>query len=46
MLTVLAGSLRIEAQKRIREELQGIEMAVVIVSILHAIATGNQLPTR
>ena len=53
---VLAGSIRddgpmpgvipdmMEAQKRMREELQGVEMALMVASMLHAIATGNLLP--
>lgn len=53
---VLAGSIRddgpmpevicdtLEAQKRMREELQGVEMAIMVASMLHAIATGNLLP--
>ncbi len=55
---VLAGSIRddgpmpevirdpLEAQKRMREELQGVEMAIMVASMLHAIATGNLLPAR
>lgn len=54
---VLAGSIRDdgpmpsvindmqEAQKRMREALKGVEMAIVIASMLHAIATGNLLPS-
>jgi lysine-ketoglutarate reductase/saccharopine dehydrogenase-like protein (TIGR00300 family) len=53
---VLAGSIRDdgpmpgvitdmqEAQRRMRQEVQGVEMAVMIASMLHAIATGNLLP--
>jgi lysine-ketoglutarate reductase/saccharopine dehydrogenase-like protein (TIGR00300 family) len=53
---VLAGSIRDdgpmpgvindmqEAQKRMREALNGVEMAVLVASMLHAIATGNLLP--
>jgi lysine-ketoglutarate reductase/saccharopine dehydrogenase-like protein (TIGR00300 family) len=53
---VLAGSIRDdgpmpgvisdmqEAQRRMREELPGVEMAIMISSMLHAIATGNLLP--
>src|SRR5436305_12405468 len=53
---VLAGSIRDdgpmpgvisdmqEAQKRMRETLNGVEMAVLVASMLHAIATGNLLP--
>ncbi|GCE13864.1 ornithine cyclodeaminase [Tengunoibacter tsumagoiensis] len=55
---VLAGSIRddgpmpgvisdmIEAQKRMRNEVQGVEMAIMIASMLHAIATGNLLPAH
>jgi lysine-ketoglutarate reductase/saccharopine dehydrogenase-like protein (TIGR00300 family) len=53
---VLAGSIRDdgpmpgvindmqEAQKRMRQALNGVEMAVLVASMLHAIATGNLLP--
>ena len=53
---VLAGSIRDDgpmpgvisdmqdAQKRMREALDGVEMAVLVASMLHAIATGNLLP--
>lgn len=53
---VLAGSIRDdgpmpgvisdmqEAQKRMRQALPGVEMAVMVASMLHAIATGNVLP--
>jgi len=53
---VLAGSVRDdgpmpgvindmqEAQRRMREEVAGVEMAVIVASMLHAIATGNLLP--
>ncbi len=53
---VLAGSIRDdgpmpgvisdmqEAQKRMREALHGVEMAILVASMLHAIATGNLLP--
>ncbi|HEX6480377.1 MAG TPA: TIGR00300 family protein [Ktedonobacteraceae bacterium] len=53
---VLAGSIRDdgpmpgvindmqEAQKRMRESLKGVEMAIIVASMLHAIATGNLLP--
>lgn len=53
---VLAGSIRDdgpmpgviadmqEAQKRMRQELKGVEMTIVVASMLHAIATGNLLP--
>jgi lysine-ketoglutarate reductase/saccharopine dehydrogenase-like protein (TIGR00300 family) len=35
----------IEAQRRMREEVQnGVEMAIMVSSMLHAIATGNLLP--
>ena len=55
---VLAGSIRddgpmpevirdtLEAQKRMREELQGVDVAIMVASMLHAIATGNLLPAR
>ncbi|MBV9231977.1 MAG: TIGR00300 family protein [Chloroflexi bacterium] len=55
---VLAGSIRddgpmpgvitdmVEAQRRMRQEVQGVEMAIMIASMLHAIATGNLLPSR
>ncbi|QBD81491.1 TIGR00300 family protein [Ktedonosporobacter rubrisoli] len=55
---VLAGSIRDdgpmpgviadmqEAQRRMREEIQGVEMTIMIASMLHAIATGNLLPAR
>jgi lysine-ketoglutarate reductase/saccharopine dehydrogenase-like protein (TIGR00300 family) len=37
----------IEAQRRMREEVQnGVEMAIMVSSMLHAIATGNLLPAR
>jgi lysine-ketoglutarate reductase/saccharopine dehydrogenase-like protein (TIGR00300 family) len=54
---VLAGSVRDdgpmpgvindmqEAQRRMRKEVQGIEMAIMVASMLHAIATGNLLPS-
>ena len=53
---VLAGSIRDdgpmpgvisdmqEAQRRMREALHGVEMAILVASMLHAIATGNLLP--
>ena len=53
---VLAGSIRDdgpmpgvindmqEAQKRMRQALPGVEMAIIVASMLHAIATGNLLP--
>lgn len=54
---VLAGSIRddgpmpgvisdmVEAQRRMREQVPGIGMAIMISSMLHAIATGNLLPS-
>src|SRR5205809_998167 len=54
---VLAGSIRDdgpmpgvindmqEAQRRMRKEVQGVQMALMIASMLHAIATGNLLPS-
>ncbi len=54
---VLAGSIRDdgpmpgvlsdmqEAQRRMREEIPGVEMAIMVASMLHAIATGNVLPS-
>ena len=54
---VLAGSIRDdgpmpgvindmqEAQRRMRQALPGVEMAVMVASMLHAIATGNLLPS-
>lgn len=53
---VLAGSIRddgpmpdvitdvIEAQRAMRRSLQGVEMAVMMATMLHSIATGNLLP--
>jgi lysine-ketoglutarate reductase/saccharopine dehydrogenase-like protein (TIGR00300 family) len=53
---VLAGSIRDdgpmpgviadmqEAQRRMRQEVKGVEMAIMVASMLHAIATGNLLP--
>lgn len=53
---VLAGSIRDdgpmpsviadmqEAQRRMRQEVQGVKMAIMVASMLHAIATGNLLP--
>ena len=36
-----------EAQRRMREEVQnGVEMAIMVSSMLHAIATGNLLPAH
>ncbi len=55
---VLAGSIRddgpmpgvitdmVEAQQRMRQEVQGVEMAIMVASMLHAIATGNLLPAH
>ncbi|HET9919421.1 MAG TPA: TIGR00300 family protein [Ktedonobacteraceae bacterium] len=55
--TVLAGSIRDdgpmpgvisdmqEAQRKMREAVQGVEMAIMVASMLHAIATGNLLPS-
>src|SRR5450759_3710099 len=34
-----------EAQRRMRQEVQGVEMAIMVASMLHAIATGNLLPS-
>jgi lysine-ketoglutarate reductase/saccharopine dehydrogenase-like protein (TIGR00300 family) len=54
---VLAGSVRDdgpmpgvindmqEAQRQMRKEVQGVEMAIMVASMLHAIATGNLLPS-
>ncbi|HAE81754.1 MAG TPA: TIGR00300 family protein [Ktedonobacter sp.] len=54
---VLAGSIRDdgpmpgvindmqEAQRKMRKEVQGVEMAIMVASMLHAIATGNLLPS-
>ncbi len=53
---VLAGSIRddgpmpevitdvIEAQRAMRKALQGVEMAIMMATMLHSIATGNLLP--
>jgi len=53
---VLAGSIRddgplpevvsdtVEAQRRMRELCKGVSVAVMVASMLHAIATGNLLP--
>ena len=53
---VLAGSVRDdgpmpgvisdmqEAQRQMREAVKGVEMTIIIASMLHAIATGNLLP--
>ncbi|GAC1630474.1 MAG: TIGR00300 family protein [Ktedonobacteraceae bacterium] len=55
---VLAGSIRDdgpmpgvisdmqEAQRLMRKEVQGVDMTLMIGSMLHAIATGNLLPAR
>lgn len=55
---VLAGSIRDdgpmpgvisdmqEAQRRMRAEIPGVEMAIMVASMLHAIATGNVLPAH
>lgn len=54
---VLAGSIRDdgpmpgvindmqEAQRQMRQALPGVEMAIIVASMLHAIATGNLLPS-
>ena len=53
---VLAGSIRddgplpevvsdtVEAQRRMRDLCKGVSMAIMVASMLHAIATGNLLP--
>ncbi|MEO6890830.1 MAG: TIGR00300 family protein [Ktedonobacteraceae bacterium] len=53
---VLAGSIRDdgpmpgvindmqESQRQMRQAVQGVEMAIMVASMLHAIATGNLLP--
>ena len=53
---VLAGSVRddgplpdvitemVEAQRRMRESLHGVRMAIMLSTMLHSIATGNMLP--
>ena len=53
---VLAGSVRddgplpdvitdmIEAQRRMREALRGVELCIMLSTMLHAIASGNMLP--
>jgi lysine-ketoglutarate reductase/saccharopine dehydrogenase-like protein (TIGR00300 family) len=53
---VLAGSVRddgplpevvvdmLEAQRRMRQALRGVELCIMCASMLHAIATGNMLP--
>ncbi|GCE27262.1 TIGR00300 family protein [Dictyobacter alpinus] len=55
---VLAGSIRDDgpmpgvisdmqqAQARMREEVHGVEMSIIVASMLHAIATGNILPAH
>jgi lysine-ketoglutarate reductase/saccharopine dehydrogenase-like protein (TIGR00300 family) len=55
---VLAGSIRddgpmpgvisdmMEAQRRMREALKGVEMAIMVATMLHSIATGNLLPAH
>jgi lysine-ketoglutarate reductase/saccharopine dehydrogenase-like protein (TIGR00300 family) len=55
---VLAGSIRddgpmpgvvtdvIEAQRRMREALRDVEMAIMVATMLHSIATGNLLPAH
>lgn len=55
---ILAGSVRDdgpmpgvisdmqEAQRRMREQIPGVEMTIMIASMLHAIATGNMLPAH
>lgn len=55
---ILAGSIRddgpmpgvysemVEAQRKMREQIPGVEMALMISSMLHAIATGNMLPAK
>ena len=55
---VLAGSIRDdgpmpgvimdmqEAQRQMREALEGVEMAVMVATMLHSIATGNLLPAH
>lgn len=34
-----------EAQRQMRKALDGVEMAIIVASMLHAIATGNLLPS-
>ncbi|MCD6290794.1 MAG: TIGR00300 family protein [Anaerolineae bacterium] len=53
---VLAGSIRddgpmpgvitdtVEAQRKMREALEGVEVAIMVATMLHSIATGNLLP--
>jgi hypothetical protein len=55
---VLAGSIRddgpmpgvitdmVIAQRRMREEVKGVGMALLLSSMLHAISTGNLLPAQ
>ena len=55
---VLAGSIRddgpmpgvisdmMEAQRQMREALKGVEMAIMVATMLHSIATGNLLPAH
>ncbi|GAB4562092.1 MAG: TIGR00300 family protein [Anaerolineae bacterium] len=55
---VLAGSVRddgpmpgvitdvIEAQRQMRAALEGVEMAIMVATMLHSIATGNLLPAH
>jgi lysine-ketoglutarate reductase/saccharopine dehydrogenase-like protein (TIGR00300 family) len=55
---VLAGSIRddgplpevitdtVEAQKKMRELVRGVSMAVMVATMLHSIATGNLLPAQ
>jgi len=55
---VLCGSIRddgplpevitdvIEAQDKMREQLEGVEIAIMISTMLHSIAVGNLLPAR
>lgn len=55
---VLAGSIRddgplpgvitdsILAQQRMREAVQGLDLAIMVATMLHSIATGNLLPAR
>jgi hypothetical protein len=55
---VLAGSIRddgplpevitdvLEAQRRMREECEGVTLALMIATTLHSIAVGNLLPAR
>ncbi len=55
---VLAGSVRddgplpdvitdmVEAQRRMREAVRGVQIALMLSTMLHSIATGNMLPAR